>query len=446
MRVINRFLSQYDRYAVIKARYGERIARQTTKTFGSGSPVERPLQRVEVDNTPLDILVIDERTGLVLGRPWITVMIDKYSRMIIGYYLSFRKPSAESVLRCLRHAILPKTYVHDRYPEIGGEWLCYGLIEDLYCDNGLEFHAKDLEAACASLGIHVIYCPTRSPHLKGTIERFLKTLNYGLLHKLPGTTFAKYDKRADYDTVGRAALTFQQLEEILHRWMIDVYFVDFHRGINTAPIQRWLEGVRLHPPRLPPSVDHLKVYLGKVERRVITKNGIDLHGLQYDSDAISDLYARYPKQEFTVRTDLDNIETIYVLDEEKKIYLEATCTTPGYAKGLTIEQHKSIQKKGREDYKNLPYRDQLLAGKAALQQLSSEILNWTKPKVKQPGNREIQNKVQKKILQDEVMLRSTVNAAQPQSADIEKAHAEIETDLFDFDFPNFDVESREAIY
>ncbi|CAE6861197.1 hypothetical protein R69746_07825 [Paraburkholderia aspalathi] len=193
-RMLNRIVAHIDRYAILKARYGTRYAQDATRIYGKGPLCTRPLERVEVDHTPLDIIVVDSSTGLLLGRPWITVMIDAFSRMIVGVHISFRSPSVRSVLRCLKNAILPKTYVKERFAKVNGEWDAYGLIDQLVCDNGLEFHAKDLEAACAQLGTHLIYCPTRSPQMKGRVERVLKTLNYGLVHLQPGTTFATYDK------------------------------------------------------------------------------------------------------------------------------------------------------------------------------------------------------------------------------------------------------------
>ncbi|RBH40617.1 integrase, partial [Pseudomonas sp. MWU13-2860] len=57
------------------------------------------LERVEIDHTPFNIFVIDEESMLVLGRPYITVIIDCHTRMILGFYLSFSPPSIEAVLR-----------------------------------------------------------------------------------------------------------------------------------------------------------------------------------------------------------------------------------------------------------------------------------------------------------------------------------------------------------
>ncbi len=373
-RTVNKFLAQYDRYHILKARYGERYARQSVQTFGKGPHTDRPLQRIEIDHTPCDIQVIDGRTKLVLGRPWITVAIDHFSRMIVGMHIGFQGPCADSVLRCLRNAIAPKTYVKERFPAIEGEWPCYGLMEEIWVDNGLEFHGKAIEAAAQELGIHVHYCPSRQPHYKGTVERFNRTLNHGILHRLPGTTFSKYDKRLQYNSDAQAVLTLNDLEEVIHHWVIDVYGCEFHRGIQTAPLQKWAEGVALSPPKLPPDLNALKVYLSQTERRQLNKNGIHINNLRYGSDALQDMRHRYGDIEVTVRMDPDDLETIYVLDETRKTYVMAQCIVAGYAEGLSMEQHKLISKKAKADYDKTPYAGRLLSAKAAIWEKTASIL------------------------------------------------------------------------
>lgn len=374
MRLVNKFLAQYERYHVLKCRYGERIATQQIAMYGKGPNCTRPLQRVEVDNTPLDYLVIDEATRLVLGRPWITVMIDRYSRMVVGFYVSFRKPSIESILRCLRHAMLPKTYMRQKYPDIRGDWPCFGLIELIVCDNGLEFHAKDLEAACADIGTHILYCQPRTPHLKGVIERFLKTLNYNFLHLVPGTTYSTYAKRLGYDSVAKAVLTLSELQQMLHKWVVEVYGATYHRGINAAPLQRWIEGAKTDPPELAPDPHRLKVYLGLSEKRQLNRNGVQLNNLRYISDALQRILGYKKSIKVTVRYDPDDLGVIYVLDPHCKKYVEAYCTVQDYASGLTIEQHNLIGRRAKDNYATLPLRDSLLTAKLELREFTERLL------------------------------------------------------------------------
>jgi putative transposase len=97
-----------NRRELLKRRWGRRVADRHRKPRGCGPRSTRPLERVEIDHFLADVYLRCEHTGKILGRPWITLVVDHYSRMVLGYHITFAPPSAESVLAALRHAILPK--------------------------------------------------------------------------------------------------------------------------------------------------------------------------------------------------------------------------------------------------------------------------------------------------------------------------------------------------
>ncbi|WP_147311570.1 Mu transposase C-terminal domain-containing protein [Cupriavidus taiwanensis] len=440
IRLINRFLGQYEKYDVLKRRYGERLATQQLAMFGKGPECTRPLQRVEVDNTPLDILVIDEATRLVLGRPWVTVMIDRYSRMVVGFYVSFRKPSVVSVLRCLRHAMLPKTYMRENYPKIQATWPCYGLIELLVCDNGLEFHAQDLEAACADIGTHLLYCQPRAPHLKGVIERFLKTLNYNFLHLVPGTTYATYEKRLGYDSVAKAVLTLSELQHILHKWIVEIYGATYHRGVNTAPLQRWKEGVEINPPELAPDPERLKVYLGPVETRQLDKTGVQLNNLRYTSAELQRVRGDKRSLKVTVRYNPDDLGAVYVLDPERKDYVVAACTTPDVANGISIEQQNLITRKAKADYSALPLHDAMLIAKMELREYTEGLMQ---SRISPVLPKEKRSAAAKEALRQHAEASSAIPEVNPKAPPTETNMADLVTSwLANQALANYDVEYR----
>jgi putative transposase len=125
---IYRRVNKLDSYEVMKARFGKRIADSKFKAIKQGIAPTRPLERVEIDHTKIDLLVIDAETGMPIGRPWLTTAIDVYSKMIFGMYLSFNPPSYLSVMQCLMHGISPKTYIKKRYLNIRHSWDTYGIL------------------------------------------------------------------------------------------------------------------------------------------------------------------------------------------------------------------------------------------------------------------------------------------------------------------------------
>jgi len=67
-----------------------------------------PLAVVQIDHTPVDLILVDDVHRRPVGRPWITLAIDVFSRMVTGFSVSFDPPGALAVGLCLAHAILPK--------------------------------------------------------------------------------------------------------------------------------------------------------------------------------------------------------------------------------------------------------------------------------------------------------------------------------------------------
>ena len=75
---------------------------------GHAPPSRHPLDLVQVDHTPVDLILVDPLDREPVGRPWLTVAIDAYSRCIAGFYVTLEAPSATSVGLCLTHAAMDK--------------------------------------------------------------------------------------------------------------------------------------------------------------------------------------------------------------------------------------------------------------------------------------------------------------------------------------------------
>ena len=309
------------------------------------------LERVEVDHTPLDLFLINKKTGMPMGRPTVTIFIDHYSRMILGYYISFQAPSTAAVMGALRHAILPKPHRNDGHMglKINFYWLCYGLPDKLVVDNGMEFHSHDLESVAYDLGITIEYCPKHEPRFKGTVERFLKTLNYSFASQIPGASFAKWHLRGDYDPLKHAILDIEEFVCAFEKWVCDVYAQSRHSKINTIPYAKWQEGLERRQPKLPLSLDRIKSCIGKTETRSLRKDGILLQGIRYQSAELGSIVRAYGVG-VRVRlvydpADMGSIK-VYAPDAEEPIQVLASDYE--YAKGLTELQNEYIQKSLRE--------------------------------------------------------------------------------------------------
>ncbi|MEZ7811665.1 Mu transposase C-terminal domain-containing protein [Alcaligenes phenolicus] len=341
-----RLFSCLDAYEQTVLREGKRIATRKFKLAGVGAETSRILERVEIDHTPLDLFLIDENTRLPLGRPTLTIILDHYSRMLLGYHLGFNAPSTAAVLAALRHAILPKKKRKSKIGlEITGDWPCHGIPEALVVDNGLEFHSQALEHLAFNLGMRIQYCPKKEPQFKGCVERYLKTINYTFSHLVPGTSFAKFYERGDYDPQEHAVLTLTEFRELFEKWVIDVYAQTVHSALGTTPLEKWSSSAKTYTPRLPQSAQKLISEIWIPCTRRLRHDGIRLHGLYYSSEDLTPILRKFgPGIELTVSYDPNDLGSIRVFDPgSNEVVHTAYAKNFDYASGLMLEQHRLIR-------------------------------------------------------------------------------------------------------
>lgn len=343
-----RLLKNLDKYEVMAARHGKRAAGKAFRASGLGVSPTRILERVEVDHTPMDVHVLNPITGMADGRPYLTLLLDRYSRMPVGMEIGFEPPSELSVMRALRNSILPKSYVKQTYPDIENDWPALGKPMMLVCDNGMEFHSHQLRRMCGELDIDLQFCPKAQPEYKGAVERFLGTLNREVCHRIPGTSFSNINHRGDYDSVSESCITLDDLKELVHEWIIDIYCQKTHRGTQRTPTALWNDGLQVVEPMLPESKEQLDLILTSEDERVLSHKGIEFKGLFYNSAELS--FFRYQGECHKVRFryDKENLGFIWVYDDYEGNFLKVPCIDADYANGLTLRQHFQIRTDARE--------------------------------------------------------------------------------------------------
>jgi len=345
-RYVRRMIEKIPAYDRDLARRGKVEADRRYRSSSGEIVAGKSLDRAEIDHTPMDLMVICDETGLPLGRPWLTVCIDAHSRCILGVFISFEPPSFFSVSRCLRHAILPKADLKEKYPEVERDWLPYGIMTDLWVDNGLEFHSQSLEDVCVRLNITLRYSKRRHPWSKPIVERVIKEILRGSTHGVPGTTFSNIFEREDYDPVKNAVIRYSTLKKIVHKWIADVYHHKPHRGLaNKTPIQVWKSSIRPELQQLPGDINELDAIFGRSEVRSLRHTGIELDGLFYNSSDLKDLRKKHGENfEVEIRIEDSDIGQIIVLSPDKKYSYRVPAKRQDYAAGLSRYQHVIIRR------------------------------------------------------------------------------------------------------
>jgi len=160
----------------------------------------------QADHTPPDIWL--NRPDGQTAKPWLTVVIDDYSRAVAGYFLSFEAPCTLHTSLALRQAIWRKE---------DARWIVCAIPEVLYTDHGSDFTSRHLEQVSADLKIRLVFSLPGKPRGRGRIERFFATINEMFLCELDGYVPAGGAVR------GKPTLTLAAFEARLRTFLLDVY-------------------------------------------------------------------------------------------------------------------------------------------------------------------------------------------------------------------------------
>ena len=284
-------LSRIPEYRFTKARKGYNETRKTHDPIRDHYPeVTRPLEVVQIDHWKADIEVLSEDRTEVIGRVWITLAIDVFSRMVFGMHVGFDAPSTMTFGMAMINGMTSKDAVAREH---GLEWdnPIRGKPIRLELDNAGEFTGKSARASAKHFGIRLKWRPIGQPQYGAHIERLNGTLA-SRFKDLPGATGATPEERKQLRPEMTAAFTLQDVTK--HAWlMVDEYHNEVHTGIGKTPLEKF-KGHYFGPHgqrhRLPPVyVDNLQFRLHwfPLVTRTIQRYGIRIDHLDYYSPALA---------------------------------------------------------------------------------------------------------------------------------------------------------------
>lgn len=358
LRTFQRRCKDVDKYVRDYYRKGPEYAAKMHRTYRVQALPARPYQDVEVDHCTLDILLVDDDSDVVLGRPDLLVFRCRKTGMIIGASLGYEAPSYACFVAGLRHAMYPKDL--SAYPAVRMGWPCFGRIENLWVDNALHFLGKDIEAAARELKMAKPRFKPRCPWLKGALERFFGYLNTGLVHLLPGTTLSNTIQRREHDSdvLDRAKLRNAEFLALLTFFICDVHNVHVSkglgllRGIGDIPLRVWNEEAARHPSGPLPPAELFVALCGEWEDRTIQNDGIVWDYIKYESPELIALITnpghRNAREDgagtrYRCTRDPTDLGRIYVVDpydrDGRILTVPATAAHRAYAEGRHRHVH-----------------------------------------------------------------------------------------------------------
>lgn len=364
-------IKKLDAFKKIKAREGNKVARDALAPLKGHFPgADFPLSVVQVDHTPLDIILVDDIHRQPIGRPWLTLLIDVFSRMVLGFYISFDPPGNLSLGLCLTHAFLPKEKWLARLG-IETAWPCWGIPRTIHADNAKEFRGNMLQKACMEYGISLEWRPVATPHYGAHIERLLGTLNREI-HAAPGATFSRPDERGEYDSDAESVMSLAEFEKWFTILCVEAYHQKPHSGLGMPPIAKWQEGILGTgkrpgigvPPRI---IDELRLKLDLMpfETRTVQQYGIVWDHIEYQHDVLR-RWVNAPdpdnprlKRKFLCRRDPRDISTIWFYDPEVRQYYAVPYRNTAHP-AISIWELREAERRVAEERPHVPVEENLI--------------------------------------------------------------------------------------
>ena len=266
-----------------------------------------PLQYVFADHWLLDAWIVDEETRTKPSRLWLTLLIDAYSRSILGMALLYEDPCIESIQQALRHAIWEKTLTWISASRKSGtaavfpyNW-CSTMPGRITHTVWKISHASSHAMESTTPSTWCFARPTRDAtvrSLSGSSKTFRARSRSWPPGPLPPPIRKAYRTAAH-----NACLLYPDMNRLLHQLILNYQHTPHRELGGMTPHQRWSEGIQssgfpLVPP-FTPAMDRLFLRMYPQPRQVSSK-GIPAFGLHYWSASLAGYRthrphrARYP--------------------------------------------------------------------------------------------------------------------------------------------------------
>lgn len=183
---------------------------------------DRPFEIGHIDHTQVDVWALCSQTGRVLGRPWLSLLTDAFSRRILALHLTFDPPSYRSCMMILREGVRR----HSRLPQI------------LVLDGGREFDSIYFETLLARCEVTKKTRPPAKARFGSTCERIFGTANKQFFHNLEGNTqAARFARQITKSTDPRnhAAWPLKELHQRLTEYAYEIYDTLDHPALGQSP-------------------------------------------------------------------------------------------------------------------------------------------------------------------------------------------------------------------
>ncbi|MEJ1934743.1 transposase family protein, partial [Nostoc sp. NIES-2111] len=182
----------------------------------------------QIDSTIADIYLVSSLDrSRIIGRPVLYLVVDIFSRMIVGFSVALEGPSWLGASLALENATTDKVKLCQEFgiTIITEQWPCHHLCKKLQFDRGSEYLSDNAKAAAKNLNIEISPTPAYRPDWKPVVERMFRLINDEVIHWQPGAVY-KPKERGDKDYRLDAIYTLDEFRVLIIRSII--YYNNFY--------------------------------------------------------------------------------------------------------------------------------------------------------------------------------------------------------------------------
>jgi len=334
---------EYSHVEKTKAAVSDTVYRKDVRPLRSTATMQAPGpgSRYEIDATIADIILVsDQDRSQPVGRPTVYIVIDVFSRFIVGWYIGFENPSYVAAIQSLHMALTDKSHI---FEDLGIEtdsfnWPTPGLPEAILGDRG-ELIGHQIEGLESSFKVRIENTPPYRGDAKGIVEQRFRTLQAEFKGFTPGEVIGPtVRKRGGKNYWLDGALTISEFTEIIVSSIVMRNFIDpmtkYDRAkdmpsdLPSIPVHLWTWGLQNRTGRLR-KADPTRVRIALLPRAKATtsERGVCLFGVYFSAPEIIELGWMH-RTDHSIRP--EKVEVAYDPNFSDEIYLFHTAGSQEY--------------------------------------------------------------------------------------------------------------------
>lgn len=261
---------------------------------GRLSDTRGPGERYHIDATVIDVYpVVRNMRSVVARRPTLYLVVDDWSRMIVGVHLTFDPPCWNGAMMALVNAVSPKVeFCRGLGLDIAEkDWPASILCETLYADQGEMSSQHKATPLILHYPIQLSNAPAYRPDLRSVMEVRFRILPRTWMPLVPGAVEKNSFERGRKHPALDAALDITQLLQIVVMAILD-YNTHAVTGYPTppemveeklapTPLNLWDYGTKVNGCGRRINVAEFRAKVTSTEKARVTGGGLSFKGLTY---------------------------------------------------------------------------------------------------------------------------------------------------------------------